>query len=60
MATQPVGGYLSVPQQLPNGNLLVPKRIEADDGTIGDTLVEIAPDDPMFDTWQQFLAAPSV
>jgi hypothetical protein len=33
-------------ERLPNGNLLVPRRAEADDGTIGDAWFEIGPEHP--------------
>ena len=33
-------------RRLPNGNLLVPQRAEAADGTIGDAWFEIAKDHP--------------
>ena len=37
---------------LPNGNLLVPVRIEGEDGTIGDATAEIGPDSPDFQNWR--------
>ena len=39
------------PERLANGNLLVPMRAEADDGTVGDGMVEIGPDHPDFAAW---------
>ena len=42
-------------QRLPNGNLLVPHRAEAPDGTIGDAMFEIGPDDPGWSNWMKDL-----
>jgi hypothetical protein len=42
-------------KRLPNGNLLVPSRVESDDGVIGDGVVEIGPDDPDYDEWAREL-----
>lgn len=39
------------PRRLASGNLLVPVRLEADDGTIGDGLQEIGPNHPDFAAW---------
>jgi hypothetical protein len=44
-----------VPRRLPTGNLVVPMRAEADDGTIGDAVVEIGPDHPDFAAWDAYL-----
>jgi hypothetical protein len=38
-------------KQLPNGNLLVPGRVESDDEVIGDGLREITPSDSDFQIW---------
>jgi len=43
-----------IASRLNNGNLLVPKRAETN-GTIGDALVEIGPDDPEFQAWITYL-----
>lgn len=40
--------------KLENGNLLIPRRAEADDGTIGDGQEEIGPDHPDYLTWLSF------
>jgi len=42
-------------ERLPNGNLLVPARAEAEDGTIGDGMMEIGPEHPDFERWQEFV-----
>lgn len=39
------------PRLLASGHLLVPVRLEADDGTIGDGLQEIGPDHPDYPAW---------
>ena len=39
-------------RELPNGHLLVPRRAESDDGTIGDEMVEIDETDPHFQVWR--------
>ena len=41
---------------LPNGNLLVPKRAEAEGytGLIGDSLVEVAPGTPDYEEWMRY------
>lgn len=38
-------------RRLPNGNLLIPKRAESDDGMIGDGMIEIDPSHPDFEMW---------
>jgi hypothetical protein len=43
------------PERLPNGNLLIPKRAEGPNGTIGDGMIEIAPNDPEFKKWDEYL-----
>lgn len=43
------------PKRLPNGNLLVPVRLEAEDGTLGDGVVEIDHSDPEFEAWEREL-----
>lgn len=47
------GGHdeLYMVKRLPNGNLLVPKRAQADDGTVGEAWEEIAPDHPDYKTY---------
>lgn len=42
-------------RELPNGNLLVPRRAEGPNGEIGDGMVEIGPDDPGFQVWSDWL-----
>ena len=41
---------------LPNGNLLVPRRAEAEGSTvmIGDGLVEVAPGTPDYEEWMRY------
>jgi hypothetical protein len=46
------------PAELPNGNLLVPRRAEGPNGEIGDGMVEIGPDDPKFQVWLDWLRNP--
>lgn len=37
---------------LPNGNLVVPRRVESEDGqTVGDGFEEIGPDHPEYESW---------
>jgi hypothetical protein len=48
-------GLVSQPVQLPNGNLVIPQRVTAADGTIGDRFVEIAPDHPDYKEWLKFV-----
>lgn len=39
-------------KRLPNGNLLIPKRAESEDGSIvGDAWFEIGPDHPDYQNW---------
>jgi hypothetical protein len=40
---------------LPNGNLLVPQRAEADDGTVGDGMDEITPQHPEYARWCEYI-----
>ncbi len=40
---------------LKNGNLLVPSRVESEGGTIGDGVLEIAPDHPDYERWLAFV-----
>jgi hypothetical protein len=40
---------------LPDGKMMVPKRIEGPDGEIGDTFVEITKDDPLYARWIPFI-----
>lgn len=42
------------PQRLPNGNLLIPVAVETDD-VIGDVLIEVTPDDPLYKEWLPYL-----
>ena len=42
-------------ERLPDGRLLIPMRAESDDGRIGDALVEIGPDHPLFRAWDEHL-----
>lgn len=42
------------PERLPDGRLRVPRRAEADDGMIGDGMVDIGPDDPDWDVWDRY------
>ena len=42
------------PERLPNGNLLVPARAEAE-GVRGDGVREITPDDPEYARWLPWL-----
>ena len=39
--------------KLPNGNLLIPKRAEDEEGLgiVGDGMVEVEPGDPEYDLW---------
>ena len=42
--------------KLENGNLLIPKRAEDEEGKIiGDGMVEITPDDPDYKRWLPFV-----
>jgi hypothetical protein len=43
------------PKRLKNGNLLVPMRAESSDGTIGDAMIEIKPEDPSYDKWAKYM-----
>lgn len=44
------------PQQLQNGNLLVPQRVTDAEGKItGDVLVEIGPDAPEYQRWLDWM-----
>jgi hypothetical protein len=43
-----------VVRRLENGNLLVPARAEGD-GVVGDGAVELAPGDPQYDEWVEWL-----
>ena len=42
-------------KRLPDGRLEVPRRAESETGTIGDGLVIIGPDDPLYEVWDQYL-----
>ena len=44
-----------VPERLPDGRIVVPKRAEGEDGTIGDAMVPIGPDDPDYEGWDTML-----
>lgn len=39
---------------LPNGNLLIPVRLEGDDGLIGEGMEEITPEDERFEEWKDW------
>jgi hypothetical protein len=55
-AGQPLRGGMSA-RRLPNGNLLVPKRAETEDGNfIGDGMVEVEPGTPEYEMWISFVA----
>jgi hypothetical protein len=42
--------------KLPNGNLIVPKRAESDDGAVvGDGFEEITPEHPDYQRWLSFV-----
>jgi hypothetical protein len=43
------------PERLPDGSLRVPRRAEAPDGTIGDGVDVIGPDDPGFQAWSDYI-----
>jgi hypothetical protein len=43
------------PRLLPDGKLRVPARAEAADGTIGDGVKDIGPDDPDYERWLPFV-----
>lgn len=38
-----------------DGTITIPARAEADDGTIGDGLQTIGPDDPRYEVWLAWL-----
>lgn len=40
-----------------DGTLTILARNEGEDGTIGDGLVTIGPDDPRYEVWDQYLSA---
>lgn len=40
-------------KRLENGNLLVPMRAE-DNGTVGDGMIEVTPDNPLYRQWQDW------
>lgn len=40
-----------------DGTLTIPARAEANDGTIGDGLDTIGPDDPRFGVWDRWLGS---
>ena len=42
-------------KKLPNGKLLVPRRAERPDGSHGDGMDEIGPDDPEYATWLDWI-----
>jgi len=44
---------MDVPSRLPNGRLLVPQRFVFADGTIGDGVAEIGPQDPQYESWKR-------
>lgn len=42
-------------RRLCNGHLLVLGRFEAPDGTVGDGMMELAPGDPGYNAWDDWL-----
>lgn len=42
-------------KRLESGNLLVPLRAEAEDGLVGDGMVEVAPGDPEYERWAPYV-----
>lgn len=44
---------------LPNGNLLVPVRVESEDGVVGDAMTEIGPGHPDYAQWHKDLTDPN-
>ena len=46
---------MSKAKLLDNGNLLIPVRVEADNGIIGDAMIEVKPDSEQFKQWLPFL-----
>ncbi len=44
-------------KKLDNGNLLVPRRAEGEDGMLGDSMVEIGPDDSEYAAWITWITA---
>lgn len=40
--------------RLPNGRLLVPRRVEGPGGTVGDGQVEVGPGDPDYEAWATY------
>jgi hypothetical protein len=41
--------------RLDNGNISVPIRVEDDNGVIGDSTVELSPDDIEYEAWNNWL-----
>lgn len=41
--------------RLKNGNLMVPRRAEAE-GVVGDAMVEVGPGDPDYESWTRWYA----
>ena len=39
---------------LENGNILIPVRVEGENGVIGDAIKEITPEDPEYAEWLPF------
>ncbi len=46
---------MSKAKLLDNGNLLIPVRVEADNGIFGDAMIEVKPDSEQFKQWLPFL-----
>lgn len=45
------------PGKNPDGTITILSRNEAEDGSIGDGLVTIGPDDPRYEIWDRYLSA---
>lgn len=46
-----------LPERLPDGRLRVLRRAEGPNGEVGDSVVEIGPEDPLFEVWGRYLTA---
>lgn len=46
-----------IPRRLDDDRILAPKRAEGPDGLIGDALVEMTPEDPDYQLWDEYLTA---
>lgn len=47
--------FSKIPVRLANGNLVVPMRAEGENGMVGDGAVEIGPEHPQFEVWDDYL-----